>query len=286
MKKLYLFLIIIVLGSCVTAKVNDTLEPLWFDSSYEYLSSERYIVFTAKGSSLIEAEDKIQRQAEFLKNYIQPVKEKDFFNKNGEVYLLYSIEKSELKSAFFTKIDEYYRLYSQAEMNGDSSSSILKKIKYYKEAYSIYNNMYNIIEFASSVELELDISSKFNITDLQDKINFTKSEVVFAVTVAGDINGAVESVISRELHRLGYTTSNSGIVQIDAELTLTEVDLDNNYVNKYWGFKLSINNLYGDSGESLDFNGRESQIDNDALNQLIIRVISSKIIATLKEIIP
>lgn len=287
MKKIIIFLaLIIIVTSCTSTKVDNSLEPLWFDDSYEYLSSSKYIVFKAKGSTITEAYNIIKQDADYLSNYIEPKKEKEYTNNNGYTYLIYSIKKSDLESAFKSQINEIYSSFTKYVVDGDSTSSILDKLSFYEKALFLYKKVIPIEEFAKSLDIYIDSNNKFNLDDINQKITFTREQIVFTVNVDGDINGSIKSLISQELHKKGYKTSLDGIIVIDAKLNLNPVKLNNEYVNKYWDLQLTIGNIYGDNRESLSFNGRESQITNDSLDQLIVRVASKKILDSLVTILP
>lgn len=286
MKKIYPILILILLMSCISTKEESNIIPLWYSDSYENTSTSKSLVFKAEGNTKEQAEEIIKKDTEFLKKYILPTKEKEFINKSGYTYLIYSINKSELKSILQKDINVIYSSYQILENDGDKTSGILNKIKLYKQAFDKYSEVEKIEDFAKSLEISMDNKEMFNLSDMENKIKFTQEQIVFSVNVEGDINGSLKSLISRELNKKGYKTSMDGIIVIDAILTLTPAKLNNDYVNKFWDLQLSISNFYGDSSDSLSFNGRESQINNDSLDQLIVRVVSEKILGSLTDILP
>lgn len=286
MKKLYSILLLIILMSCVTNKTETSIEPLWFSDSYEVLSSERYLVYKAMGSSKTEAYNKIMDQTEFLKNNIEPKLEKEFVNSNGTTYLVYSIKKSDLEIEFLDDINSIFIEYKNIINLGDSTSDILDKVKYYKNALVLYDDVVEIENFAKSLDIEINSMELFYLDDLKENIEFTMEQLVFSVNVVGDINGSIKSIINSELNKKGYKTSDDGIVMINTVLTLQPANLNNNYLNKYWNLSLSIDNLYGSSNNSVSFKGRVSQVDEDSLNQLILRVVSQKVTESLDDLLP
>ncbi len=125
-----------------------------------------------------------------------------------------------------------------------------------------------------------------NRADILDKLEFTKAELIFNVTVHGDINNTIKDAIEKEIHKLGFSTSDEGYIYIESTLTLKDVELDNDYVNKFWSLSVSIHSFGEESSNSLSFKGRESQINSDALDEIIVISLKKEIEKNLHTLLP
>lgn len=279
-----------ILSGCVTNEtVNESNEqgtPLWVSDPYSLLSQGEYIAFLGRGKTFKSAEDQAKRAAKDYIDYIDLNLEKELLDDDGDYYLLYSISIEELeenlRQTWSSMVEDYI---SNVDM-GDSTSNILQKYSHYKSAIEIYNNFSVINEIDPEIEFEIPDSIEEDHEFVVENFNFTDKEIEFSVNVEGDIDNLIKDSIKEELHRLGYGTSENGLIQFNANLTLSDVDLDNSYINKFWSISLSISDLDGYSSKSIVYKGRESQITDEALNQSIARSVVRHIQESLIKMLP
>ncbi len=286
MKIYYLIITLILFNSCVTTTENISLEPLWYSDSFSFLSESKHIVFKASGYSFSEAEEVITRDSDYLSDYLLPQKEKEFVNSEGIHFLLYSIKKSDLQLVLKKLIDENDTEISNVMRQGDQTSNLIEKYGFYNKALVLYENIEDIKYIAQRESINIEYDFETINKEIQDKISFTRKEVVFNVKVIGDIDSIIETGIINELHRLGFQTSRDGSVVLETALVLNDVKLDNDYLNKFWSVSVSLQNLYGESNESLIFKGRESHLTEESLLQLIAKIVTDKIVSDLNVILP
>ncbi|MGL1891781.1 MAG: hypothetical protein OCD02_09140 [Spirochaetaceae bacterium] len=292
MKKLgYLLLILLILlmFSCATTKnpsQNGLLIPLWFSDPGTYVDEEDNIIFKSKERTKVIAERNIYEQSIYLSDYLEPTMLNEFVDSENYVYLLYSINRDDLTRSLNNKIDETMVDYNNYINVADSTSDVLEKYSLYINSQSILENISYIYELSEKEHLTLNRSYNTDKSLLQEKINLAKEQLVFSVSVSGDIDNLIKDAISNQLHELGYEESEFGLVFIDAVLNLKPAELDNDYINKYWNLTISLKDYNGATKESLNFKGRESKLDNEAVNQFISSIAVKKIEESLKTILP
>lgn len=291
MKFINLLLIVLMLGACASTKPKaetgsgvDT--PYWYKHPYREYSESQYILFVGKGYNFEVAKDQALRSAKRYNDYIQPKKIDEFSNSKGEIFLLYSIEKSKLTEKMKAKWDKELKNYEEAVEKGDTAGNILQKYSHYKKAMSVFDEMHKLNTLDKDIQFNLPEEMKEDHQFIIEKFNMTSSEIEFSVNVAGDIDNLIKDSIEEELHRLGYITSDNGLVQFNATLTLNDVDLENDYINKYWSITISLSDFDGYSSKSLNFKGRESQLSEGALNQSIARSVVKLVKKSLPSMLP
>lgn len=280
-----------MLGACASTKTKadtgsgvDT--PYWYKHPYREYSESQYILFVGKGYNFKIAEDQVLRSAKKYSDFISPKKMDEFSNSKGEIFLLYSIEKSKLTAKMKSKWDNELKNYEEAVEKGDLAGNILQKYSHYKKAISIYDNFQDINKLDKDIKFDLPEELEEDHQFIIEKFNMTSSEIEFSVNVTGDIDNLIKDSIEEELHRMGYITSDNGLVQFNATLTLNDVDLENDYVNKYWSITISLSDFDGYSSKSINFKGRESQLSEGALNQSIARSVVKLVKKSLPSMLP
>jgi len=283
-KYIKLITILLILNSCVTTNTSSSKPPLWFSDPSLFYSENKVIVFISKGESLEVAENLIEEQSAYLSQYITPTKEKHFIDKSNNNYLLYTIKKSELKSIFDNKLEYLNNEIEKQIRTGDRASNILDKYSEYKLGLTFIRHVEDIINIA--VKEDIKVINNMSISLLNQKIAAVSNELIFTVNFKGDIDGILKTEVESTLHQLGYGTSENSSIIIRGELILKEANLKNDYINKYWTLNLYLEDYYGDSKKSVTFKGRDSQLSEEGLNQLILDSATKKIRESLKQLLP
>lgn len=276
----------LLLGCVTTQEAPKQSVPDWFNDPYSVYSSDEYILYTGSGNGSLEAEYDAKRQGEKFRDVIEPVLLEEYSGEGSKIYVLFGIKISELNDNLNGKYNELYNLYFDEVLKGDSTSNILQKYSLYKKALKIYDQILDMEKYSPEVVFNVEGDDEFDIEFLNEKFEFTGKQIEFSVNVTGDIDSLIKDSITEELHRLGYVTSESGIVQFNGKLTLKNALLDNDYINKYWSITLSISDIDGYSSKSLTFKGRESQLSEEALNQSIARSIVKHVRESLNSMLP
>lgn len=288
MKYIVLFLVVTVFSSCVSnnteTRAQDSSEPLWFSNPYSEYSEEDFISILGRGRTYLDAENQAKRAGSKYLDYVDMELKNELFGQDSVYYLLYVISRNDLNRELdkrWSNITDSF--YSSIEI-GDSESNILKKYSSYKDAVAYFSKLKGITEIRTDMKIPSELEDEYLF--LQDKFKMTNSELEFKVNVIGDIDNLIKDSITEELNKLGYTTSDSGLLELNAALTLNSVDLDNNYINKFWSITLSISDYDGYTSKSLNYKGRESQLSDEALNQSIARSVVKNIKESLIEMLP
>ena len=283
MKYYFLIIVCILLSfSCKTINA-DKVVPIWFTSS-TFLDDSKFIYFKAKGNTYNDAYKKIQHESLKIRSILNIVLDKEFVDSNGINYLLYKVKIKDLEAALKIKTDNILFEINKIIKNGDKSLNILEKLAFYNKALEKDFDINKLIFLSQENNIEYEIRSKK--LEIENKILETKHRIIFIVEVENDINGIVKSEIINIIHNFGYKTSEIGTVTIRANLVLTDAKLNNNYINKYWSINILLEDLFSSSTKSLLLTGRDSQISEEALDNLIVRSIIKELNKSLPEILP
>lgn len=287
MKKIYYLLItILIFNSCISTTGNKSEEPLWYQDSFSYLSESKNIIFKASAFTYELAEQQILEDSKYLSEYSIPKKVKEAVTSEGIYYLLYSIEKYDFQLELEKSINIYNLKITNSLRQGDKTSNLMEKFTLYNEGLDLVKKISAIKSIAEKESLNVQYNSEITEEQIQEKMNLARNEIFFNVKVTGDIDGILESGLVNELHKLGYRTSSDGSVILDTVLILRDVDLDNGYLNKFWSVTVNLQDFYGESNKSLTYKGRDSQLNEESLKQLIAYLVIDKIVEDLNTILP
>lgn len=157
----------------------------------------------------------------------------------------------------------------ELEKQGDKASNLYNKYIYYIKAYKLADQE-NINE----------------IERLEIKIAEVKESLDITVVVNSDIDNDLSTNVRKYITSKGYIVSDIGYLTVLIELNTKDVELENEYYNKFWNLTVSLKDAKDNIVESNSYSGRESQISADYLDGIILKEVEKRVNMSLKDILP
>lgn len=155
------------------------------------------------------------------------------------------------------------------ENNGDKAVNLYDKYIYYLDAFRLAKE--DAYEGIERIEQKL--------IEVKDGLDIT-------IVVNSDVHTDLSAVVRKYITSKGFKISDIGYLTVLIELNTKEVELENEYYNKFWNLTVSLKDAKGNIVESKSYSGRESQITEDYLDSVMLAEVEKSIKMSLKGILP
>ncbi|MDC7235493.1 MAG: LPP20 family lipoprotein [Spirochaetales bacterium] len=181
----------------------------------------------------------------------------------GKVYVIAYIDRMETANIYRQRIDQDGMTTDSFIRKSARQSDLLRRYGFLDAAMVLDQKIQSMREqleiiyqpFARAVMLPYDPA------ELRSRYADTAEQMQFSVSIEGDRDGKVASVVSQVLTDRGFTISSNGSsLSVTGRVQMEEVTLDNKYENLRWTLFLEMRNEAGDIVVSMDEKKRESAI--------------------------
>lgn len=179
-----------------------------------------------------------------------------------------SFDESSVKEDDASEANDYEDVLF-TEYEGDKALNLLDK-------YILYKDALDLAERRSYPESDR----------IEDKLIEVKNNLDITIEVDSDIENSLNATVRKNVTNKGYKVSDIGYLTLLIEIDTKDVELENEYFNKFWSLSISLVDVKGNIVDSKSFSGRESQITEDYLNSIILKEVEKRINKYVKDLLP
>lgn len=270
MKNIYYIVLILVFNACVS--MSPKQEPNWTRRNYIDTNSSQFVYI----NDLTEHRDIIRTiEYEEIDTYTDSV---------GFTYTLYRFNKSDIKKTYDTEINNSLIEVKQYIRDGKSTYKLIEKNSFFKHAKYLLLELEPIMYIYERYDIKSDIILKDFILEVDALLDKTMESFTIKINTSPSSPDYLQSMLEEVLTLKGFNTSDLGVIELQADLTLKEIDLDNGYENIMWYLNIKTIESNGDIIDSKMFQGRESHLELTALEQIVYTEVYKKLINDKDEI--
>lgn len=239
--------------------------PNWTGRNYLDTNSSHYVYF----NDLTEHRD-IIRSVEY--------EEVDTYTDSmGYTYTLYRFNKSDVKSLYDVELKSSVSDIEKFIREGKSTNRLIEKNNHFKSAKNLLLELAPIMYLYETYDIKSDINLTSYIDNVDDLLKKTADSFTIKINVSPSSPDYLHSILEEVLTLQGYNTSDLGVIELQADLTLKEIELDNGYENIMWYLTIKTVESNGDIIDTKMFQGRESHLERTALEQIVYSEVYKKL---------
>lgn len=264
MKNLFSITLLLLLNACVS--MGPKQAPNWTKRGYIEISSSHYVYV----SDLSEHRD--------IKSLVEFEEVDSYTDDMGKEYTLYRFNKSDLKSIYDQELKDNIEDVEKLIRDGKSTYKLIEKNNSYKAAKEILTELEPVMYIYDSYGIDSDIRLSDYIEEVDKLLTKTMESFSININTSPSSPDYLHSILEEIITLQGYNTSDLGVIELYADLTLKEIDLDNGYENIMWYLTIKTIESNGDVIDTKMFQGRESHLEETALEQIVYTEVYKKLI--------
>jgi hypothetical protein len=187
-------------------------------------------------------------------------------NDLGQVHVLAFIDRQVTGNIYRERIGENSKTVLNFLSRSEEQSSLIREYAYYDAAYVVAETNRVLMEQLEIISLPMarTMSIPYDLDDIRDKRKDAAFSMTFRISIENDQDGKVTSVIKDELTSFGFSIDSQGALSVTGNVSLDQIELDNNYSNIKYYLLLNIEDERGIPAVTLESNDRISAVSESA----------------------